>query len=131
MAGVCSDMMPHNPLGPICTAANIHFAAAIPNFAWLEERLYPRRGATPGDDINSLLSFTGDADADAGNRALAENRIDPLVPPTPYTHAPASASVLACVVLACASVLTLIAGCRADHMHCCTIAHDDCLTLCT
>ncbi len=87
-------MMPHNPLGPICTAANIHFAAAIPNFAWLEERLYPRRGATPGDDINSLLSFTGDADADAVNRALAENRIDPLVPPTPYTHAPASASVL-------------------------------------
>ncbi|MEV8466877.1 mandelate racemase/muconate lactonizing enzyme family protein [Fluviibacterium sp. DFM31] len=30
------DMMPHNPLGPICTAASIHFAAAVPNFAWLE-----------------------------------------------------------------------------------------------
>jgi galactonate dehydratase len=30
------DMMPHNPLGPICTAASIHFAAAIPNYAWLE-----------------------------------------------------------------------------------------------
>ena len=26
------DMMPHNPLGPICTAATIHFAAAVPNF---------------------------------------------------------------------------------------------------
>ena len=28
--------MPHNPLGPVCTAASIHFAAAIPNYAWLE-----------------------------------------------------------------------------------------------
>jgi galactonate dehydratase len=32
------DLMPHNPLGPICTAASIHFAAAVPNFAWLETR---------------------------------------------------------------------------------------------
>ena len=30
------DIMPHDPLGPICTAATIHLAAAIPNFAWLE-----------------------------------------------------------------------------------------------
>lgn len=30
------DVMPHNPLGPICTAASIHLAAACPNFAWLE-----------------------------------------------------------------------------------------------
>jgi len=37
------DMMPHNPLGPICTAATIHFAAAVPNFSWLETR------ATPGE----------------------------------------------------------------------------------
>ncbi len=32
------DLMPHNPLGPICTAATVHLAAAIPNFAWLECR---------------------------------------------------------------------------------------------
>jgi galactonate dehydratase len=32
------DMMPHNPLGPICTAATIHFAAAVANFSWLETR---------------------------------------------------------------------------------------------
>ncbi len=31
------DLMPHNPLGPICTAATIHLAAACPNFCWLEE----------------------------------------------------------------------------------------------
>ena len=35
------DMMPHNPLGPICTAATIHFSAAVPNFSWLETRASP------------------------------------------------------------------------------------------
>jgi galactonate dehydratase len=34
VAGWCEahyiDMMPHNPLGPISTAANLHFAAAVP-----------------------------------------------------------------------------------------------------
>jgi len=32
------DMMPHNPLGPVCTAATIHFSAAVANFSWLETR---------------------------------------------------------------------------------------------
>ncbi len=32
------DLMPHNPLGPVCTAASVHLAAAVPNFAWLEVR---------------------------------------------------------------------------------------------
>ena len=35
------DLMPHNPLGPVCTAATVHFAAAVPNFAWLETRTSP------------------------------------------------------------------------------------------
>jgi galactonate dehydratase len=35
------DMMPHNPLGPVCTAATIHFAAAVANFSWLETRTAP------------------------------------------------------------------------------------------
>ena len=30
------DLMPHNPLGPINTAASAHLAMATPNFAWLE-----------------------------------------------------------------------------------------------
>ena len=42
VAGWCEahyiDLMPHNPLGPISTAANIHLAAAVPNYAWLEDR---------------------------------------------------------------------------------------------
>ena len=35
------DLMPHNPLGPICTAATVHFSAAVPNFSWLETRSSP------------------------------------------------------------------------------------------
>lgn len=42
IAGLCEahyiDVMPHNPLGPIATAAQVHFCAAVPNLAWLEER---------------------------------------------------------------------------------------------
>ncbi|MBI3972036.1 MAG: mandelate racemase/muconate lactonizing enzyme family protein [Chloroflexi bacterium] len=45
VAGWCEahyiDLMPHNPLGPICTAATIHLAAAVANFAWLEVRTTP------------------------------------------------------------------------------------------
>ena len=44
VAGWCEahyiDLMPHNPLGPISTAANIHLAAAVANYAWLEERQF-------------------------------------------------------------------------------------------
>jgi galactonate dehydratase len=40
VAGHCEahyiDLMPHNPLGPICTAATIHLAAAIPNLSYVE-----------------------------------------------------------------------------------------------
>ena len=35
------DMMPHNPLGPVCTAATVHFGAAVPNFSWMEIRVSP------------------------------------------------------------------------------------------
>ena len=42
VVGLCEahyiDLMPHNPLGPVSTAACIHLAAATPLFAWLEER---------------------------------------------------------------------------------------------
>ncbi|MFN4293475.1 MAG: mandelate racemase/muconate lactonizing enzyme family protein [Thermoflexales bacterium] len=45
VAGWCEahyiDLMPHNPLGPICTAATVHLAAAVPNFFALEVRHSP------------------------------------------------------------------------------------------
>lgn len=45
VAGWCErhyiDLMPHNPLGPICTAATTHLAAAVPNFSWSETRQSP------------------------------------------------------------------------------------------
>ena len=52
VAGWCEahyvDLMPHNPLGPICTAASIHLAAAVPNFSWLE---YNRSKFRPAPQI--------------------------------------------------------------------------------
>ena len=30
------NLMPHNPLGPICTAATTHLSASVPNLAWQE-----------------------------------------------------------------------------------------------
>jgi galactonate dehydratase len=40
VAGLCEahyvDLMPHNPLGPVCTAASAHLACAAANVAWLE-----------------------------------------------------------------------------------------------
>ncbi len=45
VAGWCEahyiDLMPHNPLGPICTAATVHLAAAVPNFFAMEVRDSP------------------------------------------------------------------------------------------
>jgi len=38
------DLMPHNPLGPVCTAATIHMCAAVPNLSWMECR------ETPGEN---------------------------------------------------------------------------------
>jgi galactonate dehydratase len=40
------DLMPHNPLGPICVAATAHMASAAPNFSWLEIR------ESPGEHLN-------------------------------------------------------------------------------
>ena len=50
------DLMPHNPLGPVCTAATIHLAAAVPNFAWLEVRV------TQAENLYSDKSGVNDAD---------------------------------------------------------------------
>ena len=50
------DMMPHNPLGPICTAATIHFSAAVANFAWLETRASPGEPYHGFDDAGIFTS---------------------------------------------------------------------------
>ena len=42
--------MPHNPLGPICTAATVHLAAAVTNFAWLEIRVSPTEASGHYDE---------------------------------------------------------------------------------
>jgi galactonate dehydratase len=45
------NLMPHNPLGPICTAASVHLGAAVPNFAWLEAYATPREGRELATDL--------------------------------------------------------------------------------
>ena len=35
------DLMPHNPLGPICSAATAHLCAAVPNVSFMEIRESP------------------------------------------------------------------------------------------
>jgi len=63
VAGWCEahyiDVMPHNPLGPVTTAATIHLAASIPNFAQLE---YQHRlaAAYPPDLFPVMPALDGD-----------------------------------------------------------------------
>jgi galactonate dehydratase len=56
VAGWCEahyvDLMPHNPLGPVCTAASIHLGAVTPNFTWLE---YNRSIFRPAPPIEAEL----------------------------------------------------------------------------
>ena len=52
------DLMPHNPLGPICTAATVHLAAAVPNFAWLEHRVTPTEAGRFLDDDMFPIQLT-------------------------------------------------------------------------
>jgi galactonate dehydratase len=44
------DLMPHNPLGPICTAATVHLSAAVANFSWLECRASPAELYSHGEN---------------------------------------------------------------------------------
>ncbi|MGB5512595.1 MAG: mandelate racemase/muconate lactonizing enzyme family protein [Woeseiaceae bacterium] len=45
------DVMPHDPLGPICSAATIQLSAAIPNFAWCEVSPYESRDTSERDSL--------------------------------------------------------------------------------
>ena len=55
------ELMPHNPLGPVCTAATVHLAAAVPNFAWLEIRISPteNEGFSDTNIFPMQLEFEG------------------------------------------------------------------------
>ncbi|HEY3342487.1 MAG TPA: enolase C-terminal domain-like protein, partial [Anaerolineae bacterium] len=55
------DLMPHNPLGPVCTAASVHLAAAVTNFAWLEVRVSPteKSGFDDSDMFPTQLKLEG------------------------------------------------------------------------
>eukprot|EP01044_Picomonas_judraskeda_P007976 COSAG03_NODE_886_length_5486_cov_6.922591_6_plen_157_part_00 len=57
VAGWCEahyiDLMPHNPLGPVSTAACIHLGAAVPNFAYLVS------SASRAPFVSNLVVFYG------------------------------------------------------------------------
>ena len=52
------DVMPHNPLGPVSTAAAVHLCGAIPNFALLEYNWHSRQ--QPADLFPVALELEGD-----------------------------------------------------------------------
>lgn len=52
------NVAPHNPMGPLATAHNLHFAAACPNFKILEYRL-PGTSAMLGDEIAPASDAAG------------------------------------------------------------------------
>jgi len=59
---------PHNPMGPLATAVNLHFAAACPNFKILEYRL-PNAVAYLGTDLapdQDMHSYVADPYLPAG-----------------------------------------------------------------
>lgn len=64
VAGWCEahyvDMMPHNPLGPVTTAATIHFCAAINNFAQMEY-LHGIAEGFPRDLFPTMPKIAGDS----------------------------------------------------------------------
>lgn len=49
------DVMPHDPLGPVCTAASLQFAAAIPNFSLYE---VPPYGRPSHSDLSEFFNWT-------------------------------------------------------------------------
>jgi galactonate dehydratase len=52
------DVMPHDPLGPVCTAASVHLCTAISNFSLLEYNAGTRE--QPEDLFPAALKLEGD-----------------------------------------------------------------------
>ena len=49
------DMMPHNPLGPICTAATLHFAAAVAELRLARDPRLARASSTTASTTPSIF----------------------------------------------------------------------------
>ncbi|OSP54006.1 mandelate racemase/muconate lactonizing enzyme family protein [Pseudoruegeria sp. SK021] len=72
IAGWCElhyvDLMPHNPLGPVCTAATAHLAMAVPNLSWVETRQAP----TEALGFHCPKLFPGQVDLQGANYIVTE-----------------------------------------------------------
>ena len=69
---------PHNPGGPICTAAAMHLAAAIPNFLILEQMSYQDAlGASQRTVQRALVELEADGRVRSIGRARAQRWLSP------------------------------------------------------
>ena len=86
------DLMPHNPLGPICTAATVQLAAATPNFAWLEVWVSLSGSDRHGDDelfpVRPQISGAGYLVSDAPGLGVEFNEEAALRQQFKYAEAP-------------------------------------------
>jgi len=61
VAGWCEahyiDLMPHNPIGPVCTAATVHLGIATNNFCWME--VVPQISETARDVFPVMIEREG------------------------------------------------------------------------
>ena len=95
------DLMPHNPLGPICVAATAHLATAVTNFSWLEIResptekqgfydkeIFPVQPELRGDKVflSDAPGLGIEVDEASLERAVQVLRIAPRPPPGRLSH---------------------------------------------
>ena len=87
IAGWCEthyiDLVPHNPLGPISTAALVHLGVATSNYAWLEHFL-GYTVSTPRDLFPAMLDIEGTAFEAPTAPGLGVEFDESAVPDYPY-----------------------------------------------
>jgi galactonate dehydratase len=94
------SVMPHNPMGPIATAVNVHFAAATPNFeileyivpgaewrSWVDDPYMPKDGYLElrdrpglGIDVNEEALVPGPLSAEDKAKLPHWQRTSPVLP---------------------------------------------------
>jgi galactonate dehydratase len=79
------DMMPHNPLGPVTTAASIHFGAATSNFAQLEYFNW-HASRFPPDLFPKMPAIDGDAFTLPTEPGLGVTFNEDAAPDHPFQH---------------------------------------------
>lgn len=81
------DIMPHNPLGPVCTAASIHMCAAVANMSWLETKIGQYDDDAPEREVFKNLPRNADGGfAVSDAPGLGVELIDAALPEEPFRY---------------------------------------------